>query len=351
MSGGTLEGKKFSRFKAGSRRTVRVSQQEIVRTGFLPGCEGFPLVVEPAMENVQLLGWARDRREWIEERLLAHGAILFRGFGVESVEAFQEVARAVCGELLDYLERAAPRREVSRQVFTSTEFPADQWIPLHHEMSYSHNWPIKLWFYCAQPAAEGGATPLVDDRPFLDRLDPDLKEPFLARKVLYVRNYGEGVDLPWQEVFQTTDRAEVEAYCRASHMRFEWRDGDRLRTWAVRQAVATHPKTGQQVWFNHAHMFHASNLDPAVREALLSEFAPDELPRNAFYGDGTPIEDAVVHEIRRSYLEASVRFPWQQGDLLLVDNFLASHGREPYRGPRKIVVAMAELYANQDLGA
>lgn len=326
------------------RRVVRQSQEDLVRLGALEGYGGFPLVIEPNAEDLSLPGWAAANRERLDALLLERGAILFRGFRVDSVERFQEVARAVTPDLLDYRERAAPRNEVADKVYTSTEFPADQWIPLHHEMSYSHNWPKRIWFYCAQPAAEGGRTPIADDRVVLGRISPDLRRPFLEKKVMYVRNYGEGVDLPWQQVFQTTDRAEVEAYCRKAGMGLEWRGGDRLRTRTVRPAMVTHPQTGDSLWFNHAHMFHVSSLDTATRRALLAQFAPDELPRNAFYGDGSPIPDEVLEEIRSAYRETSVAFPWQRGDALLLDNFLTSHGREPFSGPRRIVVAMAELY-------
>src|SRR5262249_51434849 len=119
----------------------------------------------------------------------------------------------------------------------------------------------------------------------------------------------------------------------------------------VRQVTATHPRTGETVWFNHAHMFHVSNLDPAVRAALLAEFDDDELPRNAFYGDGSPIEDEVLAAIRETYREAAGAFPWERGDVLLLDNFLVSHGRQPFRGPRRIVVAMAELYTEPSFAA
>jgi alpha-ketoglutarate-dependent taurine dioxygenase len=331
-------------FRAAGRKAIRLAAEELVEHGTLDGGEPFPLVVRPRVASTNLASWAGDQRERIASLLLEHGAILFRGFEVSDVARFQETVRAVSPDLLDYKERAAPRVEVAPNVFTSTEYPADQPIPLHHEMSYSHNWPTKIWFCCVQPAAAGGCTPIADDRRVFHRIDPEVKRRFLAHRVMYVRNYGGGVDLPWQEVFQTTERAAVEAYGRRAHMEIEWRDGDRLRTRAVRQVVATHPRTGETVWFNHAHMFHVSNLEPGLRAALRAELDADELPRNAFYGDGSEIKDEVLAAIRDVYRTAAVAFPWQRGDVLLLDNFLTSHGREPFSGPRRIVVAMAELY-------
>lgn len=339
----------FNKFRKATRKMILLSHDVLIETGYLKSGENFPLVIQPRIEDVNLSKWAENNREYIQNQMLAHGAILFRNFNVKSVDDFQSFARAISPELLGYLERAAPRTEVGSNIFTSTEYPADQPIPLHHEMSYSHNWPTKLWFYCDQPAAEGGATPITDDRKIINLIPPAIKERFLRTKVMYVRNYGDGVDMPWQEVFQTEDRSVVEEYCRKAHTEFEWRDGNRLRTRQIRQAVATHPQTGDLVWFNHAHMFHISNLQSEVRESLLSEFKEDELPRNAFYGDGTSIESSVLETIREIYRRQAVIFPWQKGDIMMVDNFLASHGREPFKGPRKILVAMADLYTNTDL--
>jgi alpha-ketoglutarate-dependent taurine dioxygenase len=330
------------------RKAVCVSQEGLLKTSYINDQERFPLVIEPEGEGLNLAGWARGNRGAIEEELMRHGAILFRGFNVDSVNRFGEFARAISPELLDYRERAAPRVEVERNIYSSTEYPADQQIPLHHEMSYSHNWPMKLWFHCVKPAEEGGATPIADDRRVFRRLAPRIKEVFMRKKVLYVRNYGDVLDLPWQEVFQTTDRLVVEEYCRQARTELEWKEGNGLRTKQVRQAVAIHPKSGEMVWFNHAHMFHISNLDPEVRESLLVEFGEEDLPRNAYYGDGTPIETSVLDEIRGVYQEAAVTFSWRQGDVLMVDNILASHGRQAYVGTRKIVVALAELYTNTE---
>lgn len=339
----------FSRFTSKGPQKVRLSQEELVRTSYLEGEEGFPLVVQPNVDNVNLVTWASCNNNFIKAQLLKYGAILFRGFDGDSATRFEQFTRAISPQLIDYSERAAPRKEVGSRIYTSTEYPADQCIPMHHEMSYSHNWPTKIWFYCQQPAQQRGGTPIASDRVVFNLIPRDIKERFIQKKVMYVRNYGEGVDLSWQEAFQTEDRAAVEAYCRKVHSEFEWRGANRLRTRQVRQAIATHPQTLETVWFNHAHMFHISNVEPAVRNSLLSEFKEDELPRNAFYGDGTPIEASVLEEVREVYRQAAVTFTWQQGDIMMLDNFLVSHGRESFVGPRRILVAMAELYTNQEL--
>ena len=189
---------------------------------------------------------------------------------------------------------------------------------MHNENAYAKHWPMRVWFFCVQPALEGGETPLADSRAVLARLRPEVRERFMRYGVRYVRNYGAGVDLPWQEVFQTTDRAEVEAYCRAANIEFEWLGDGKLRTAQVCQAVATHPKTGEMVWFNQAHLFHVSNVGPEVEQSLRAVFGQEGLPRNAFYGDGAPIEPEVLEEIRAAYAAESIRFAWQTGDIAVV---------------------------------
>jgi hypothetical protein len=155
---------------------------------------------------------------------------------------------------------------------------------------------------------------------------------------MYVRNYGDSLDLSWRDVFQTTERAEVETFCREAGIQFEWRGKNELQTRQICQAVATHPHTGESVWFNQAHLFHVSNLEPEIRKSLM--VSTGDLPRNAYYGDGSSIEEEALEAIRTAYATETVVFPWQTKDVLVLDNMLTAHGRRPYKGARSIVVGM-----------
>lgn len=327
---------------AARRRAVSVSPESLVRTRPLGERLCTPLVVEPSVEGVSLSVWAATGRAFVEELLPRHGGLLFRDFEVRDVTEFEQFVGAVAGTLMDYAYQSTPRTQVSGNVYTSTEYPAAQSIPLHNEMSYARRWPMKICFCCLQPAARGGATPVADSRKVLARIDPSVRKQFARRGVMYVRNYGGGVDLPWAKVFQTDSRAEVEAYCLRAGIEFEWLAGDRLRTRQVCPAIAEHPRTGEAVWFNQAHLFHVSNLKPEVLASLLSTFGEDELPRNAYYGDGQSIEADVLEHIREAYRQETVIFEWRAGDVLLLDNMLVAHGREPFEGARKVVVGMAQ---------
>jgi len=332
------------------RRAVEAtSTEELVRTGALSPGQELPLLVEPAVEGVDLLAWAADHRGWVEERLARHGGILFRGFALDGPAHLERFVGVVAGAALEYKERSSPRSQVAGNVYTSTDHPADQPIFFHNENSYQNAWPSKIAFFCQVPPAEGGATPIVDVRRVAERIPAEVRARFAERGVLYVRNFRPGVGLSWQTVFQTSDRARVEEYCRGAGLEPEWREGDALRVRSVRPAEVRHPGSGESLWFNHATFFHVSTLGPDLEEALRSRYGDDDLPANTFYGDGAPLKPEVLETLRRAYREPSVSFPWQRGDLLLLDNMLVAHAREPFAGERKILVAMAEAVARAAL--
>lgn len=324
---------------------VKVSQSSLVCVSSAPE-EQFPLVLRPGQAGaVNLADWARTSGPLIEETLARHGALLFRDFGVDSVNGFEQFLGAVAPGLIEYGERSSPRTRIGNGVYTSTDHPPDQPILLHNEQSYTLDWPMKIIFYCELPALQLGGTPIADSRKILARLSPAVVGRFSEKQVMYVRNYGDGLGLHWREVFQTDSRAEVEERCRRTSIEYEWKEGDRLRTRQVRPALRNHPRTGEAVWFNHALFFHFSSLDERARQSILSVVDEEDVPFNTFYGDGSPIEAEALEELRTAYGQETVCSPWRKGDILLLDNMLSAHGREPFAGPRKIVVAMAEPYA------
>lgn len=281
-------------------------------------------------------------RAAVRSRLRTHGAVLMRGFEVGGVDGFAAGVRALSGELLPYEERSSPRSTIKGQVYTSTEYPAHEEIFFHNENSYQSDWPMTLYFHCVQPAAERGATPLADTRRVLAAIDASVVEEFARRRWTVVRNYGSEFGLPWQVVFGTEDRGEVDRYCRTRDIRAEWLAGNRLRTTSVRDAVHVHPETGESVWFNHIAVFHVSTLSADVRDGMRELFADEDLPANSYYGDGGTIPDEVMGHLRDCYRAASTRFDYQPDDVLIIDNMLTAHGREPFRPPRRVAVAMAE---------
>ncbi|NEP46231.1 MAG: hypothetical protein F6K35_46355 [Okeania sp. SIO2H7] len=187
---------------------------------------------------------------------------------------------------------------------------------------------------------------IVDCRKVYQKLNPKLREKLEEKQLMYVRTFIEDLDVSWQNFFRTNNKSEVESYCQKAGLEFEWLENNGLKTRKVRQAIATHPTTGEKVFFNQLQLHHISCLDASVRDSLLSEFGEEKLPRNVYYGDGTAIEDSVMEEINEVYWQNSVAFPWQEGNMIMLDNMLVAHARNPYIGPRKIVVAMAELTNN-----
>jgi hypothetical protein len=244
---------------------------------------------------------------------------------------------------LSYNERSSPRSQVSGNIYTSTDYPPDKAIFLHNEQSYNITFPLRIFFFCLTAATCGGQTPIADSRKVYRRISPRIKDRFAELGYLYVRNFRDGVGLPWQTAFQTTDKSKVEQYCLGNDIKFEWRQGG-LRTYQVRRAIAKHPHSSDMTWFNHITFFHVSTLDRPIEQTLLEQYGEEDLPNNTYYGDGTRIEAGVLDELREAYLAEKVVFAWQRGDILMLDNMLASHGREPYDGPREILVAMTSPF-------
>lgn len=313
-----------------------------VRTSLLPGGGRLPCVIEPAGEGVVLADWCAAQHEWLEQLLHEHGAILFRGFDLPTVAAFEQVAKAACGELFaEYGD--LPRNSAGEKIYESTPYPADQMILWHNESAHLPSWPMRISFYCVMPATSGGCTPIIDTRALMHQLDPDIIEAFRTKGLMYVRNFSDNIEPTWEQFFHTSDRAVVEQACRDAGSEFEWRPDGSLRIIQRSRAVMRHPVTNDEVFFNQIQHHHIACVDEETREGLRALFDDDALPRHVYYGDGSPIPDEVMERIGSVYEKVTVRFTWRQGDMIMLDNMLTSHARDTFEGPRHIVVAMSRI--------
>jgi len=299
----------------------------------------FLLMVRPARPAVDAADWLRRNARFVIDSLIAFGGVLLRGFSVGGAGGFERVCAQVTSHPLRYEAGTTPRRKVGG-VYTATDLHPGFLITQHHEMSYLRRWPGKILFYCAHPASEGGETPVCSSRQFQQRLRRGLMNEFARRGVMYIRNYaGAAV---WSGKFETDDERVVEERCRRLGLDWEWQ-GDHLQTRNVAQGVAAHPQTGETLFFNQAHA-----LSQWIR---MNKWRPGGLPAfmanpadatDTRFGDGGPVDPAILEEIHAIFEDEKHVFPWQRDDILVLDNMLASHGRMAFRGPREVLAALAD---------
>lgn len=245
--------------------------------------------------------------------------------------------------MFDYVAGNSPRSKLGQGVYTSTEYPPPYFISLHNEMSYSSQWPQRLFFCCLIEPTEGGATPLIDSRGLLRSLPGELVDEFKRKQVRYIRNLhgGSGMGKSWQETFETREKSVVDGYASASGAGTKWNPDGSLTLTNVGPATITHPDTQEEVWFNQADQFHPSTLAPEMYKALLGMYRSEEfLPQNATYGDRSSIPLSYLDSIREVTRARMQPMQWRRGDLLIVDNVLTAHGRMPFKGQRRILVSM-----------
>jgi alpha-ketoglutarate-dependent taurine dioxygenase len=276
--------------------------------------------------------------------LAHHGAILFRGFAIHTKDDFRAVAGSIRENAMPYTDGNSPRTKLTSNTYTSTEFPADQFISLHSELSYSNVWPDRMLFCCVQPALEGGETPLCDNAALLSLLPGEIVDEFSEKGLCYIRNLhaGYGLGPSWQKTFETEEQAEVEAFCKRTHSEFTWNEDESLTIRQYRPGIRNHPISSERLWFNQADQFHVSNFEPEVQEAILALYGEDasSRPQHVTFGDHTEIDPAYFSVIRSIIDEIMVPVKWQGGDLVYLDNMKVMHGRMPYKGNRTVLLTM-----------
>ncbi|GIG92292.1 non-ribosomal peptide synthetase [Plantactinospora endophytica] len=286
--------------------------------------------------------WLAEHRAALDRLVETRGAVLVRGLGLTDTAALAAAATALSLRLVPEREGFAGRDRHADGVYSSAHWPPDQPMCMHHEMSYTRDVPGRLLLACRRPAVRGGITGVADSRVVAASLPAELVDRFARQGWLLRRVFRDYVGVDWRAAFGVGDRAEAEAYCARYDIEAVWEADGTLRTAQRRDAFLRHPGTGEHCWSNQIGFLNAATLAPAVREYLEAEFGPDGLPFDTFYGDGEPIEPETITVINEAYEAATVREPWQAGDLMLIDNIRMAHSREPYEGPREVLMAFAD---------
>jgi len=299
---------------------------------------------KPPLVRVEATGaaprWAAEHRHALCAAVVQHGSLVVRGLGLrdaaETAAVFEQL-----GPLMTEKEAFAPRRTYSHAVYSSSKWPPNQPMCLHHELSYALQFPRLMLFACLVPPIDAGATPVADSATVLRALPAELVERFEQLGWLLIRNYNDDIGASVADAFGTSDRRAVESYCRANAITFEWQPDGSLRTWQRRSAVVQHPLNGQRCWFNQVAFLNEWTMDPEVREYLVDMYGTDGLPFTTRFGNGDVIGADIVQLINEIYDAQTVREPWQAGDVMLVDNVRTAHGRDRFEGSREVLVAMA----------
>lgn len=296
------------------------------------------------------VAWVTQHRAALDELIVRHGGVVLRGFPLVTSEDFSAVVGCFPEYAGNYQGGAAARRPVAKGVYEATQRTGDQPISIHQEMFYVRDYPARLAFFARKVAEIGGETTIADMRAITAALPASVREKLEQHGVRNVRNFAAKTGSleqnrvmdkrGWDFAFYTDSQAEVEEVCARRHMRPHWHEDGSLTVFNQEEAFVDHPVTGERIYRAGLHLDHffRGSYDKTGEAAAL--YASQKFPSGAFLGDGsglTRAEDAELCEIVDRY---TYFWPWQNGDLLLLDNLLVGHGRNRFEGTRATEVAM-----------
>ena len=310
----------------------------------------FVRIITCHSSDFDFLEYARDHVEALRRELYTYGALLVRGLPPQ-MERFA----ALCdlfGPPASHSELSSLRTRLGEGVYTSTDHPADQKIQMHNEQAYLSYWPKIASFMCVTPPTRGGQTPIADCRDFDQEIPADLAERLRTQGVKYVRNIGSESTIPWKTVYGVESRQELEAYCAHKHIEVFWRPDGTPRTISSLPAYFRHPVTGTDCFFNNIVSASHHSLAPRQRAQIekLYGSALDQ-PNSVLFGDGEPISFSEIGTLLSAYERRTFQFDWAAGDMLIADNILVAHARNPFEGTRKVVVRINDIHDTLEVGA
>lgn len=273
----------------------------------------------------------QDIREVPTEKVVQHlphsHVLLFRNFRIttDSFCAFSE--RLGCN-FMNYQAGANERQKfnLTGTLFSVTINRAKTFIPFHGEMYYKKIKPRLLWFYCETPPSYKGETTVCDAAAVFNQLKPSTQQLFLDKKIKYIRTYK---PTEWQKIYQTTNLDEVASVCADNDLQLTSLPNGGIRTEYSTYAAIPGRTPGSYLFIN--------NILPIALQELTFQ------KRNQVrFADGSSIPLGILWEIWNVTAKLEIRVPWQKGDVLLVDNTYAMHGRRNYQGERKICARMSD---------
>ena len=305
------------------------------------GGKPFPLAIKaPEGSLPEGCEWARGVADELSKAAFEHGAVLVRGLPMASPKDFDSIVSAFSFPNFSYADSLsnAYRINFTPRVFSANEAPSDITIFLHHEMAQTPIYPSKLFFFCQAAADEGGATPICRSDILWERLReqrPDFAKACLAEGLKYSNvmpaeaDESSGMGRSWQGTFNVDNREAAEARLAKLGYSWEWQaNGDLRATTPVLPAVRD-LGDGRASFFNQLiaafNGWKDTRNDPAKAITL---------------GDGTPLDPANVAAASALADELTFDIPWQAGDLALVDNYIAMHGRRTFKGTRRVLASL-----------
>ncbi|XP_030968583.1 clavaminate synthase-like protein At3g21360 [Quercus lobata] len=307
----------------------------------------FPLILSPNPQSqtppssLSLFTKAiKTEKTFLDSVLHKSGAVLLRGFPVSTASDFNDVVEAFGFEELPYVGGAAPRTNVVGRVFTANESPPDQKIPFHHEMAQVPTFPSKLFFFCEVEPGSGGETPIVLSHLVYEKVKerhPEFVERLEEHGLLYTRVLGEDDDPSspigrgWKSTFLTKDKSVAEERATNLGMKLEWLE-DSVKTIMGPIPAIKFDKTRQRkIWFNSMVAAYTGWED-----------ARNDPVKAVTFGDGKPLPADIIYDCLNILEEESVAFPWQKGDVLLLDNWAVLHARRSFDPPRRILASLCK---------
>ena len=277
------------------------------------------------------------------------GAVLCRGTGIRTAGDLNHfVAPLLADDKMPYFGGTNARQALYGDgdiLDVGTEPPHIR-LREHSEMAYVDQFPGIIIFGCLQPperAGEQGQTSLLVTAELMAQLPEAFVARLAAEGLRHKLRYSdaeapEGTPATvksWQDTLSVTTRTDAEAACTARGWETEWSADGTLTISYVRPAFARHPHSGAEVLF-------VTDLSTAWYDDWEPHCnLPDsERPYSFGWGKGDDWSASDGKLWAAAADACRYKHAWAAGDVLIVDNMLAMHGREPYKGERRLGVVL-----------